>query len=238
MIKPGNTHQISSLRFILVPAAAKICLLSLLHVVPFVELFISTSFINQTLEKLLAVSPTFKFQTLIKIDFLFSVVYTVSSNNFLIMFVKFGPKSLPLSFVYVMGVPLSTSFIQKGRCTEETSFQFPILSLNCHLKEEGLFCFIFHSWLDTSFLTCFRQFAALGSLRYSHRTGPGIAGGWCSRVNWGWWSLPGPPCQLPAHPAMGLRHHLTSQGRANTCWDDVIWPHAKPPCLLIHLETD
>lgn len=129
MIKPGNTHQISSLRFILVPAAAKICLLSLLHVVPFVELFISTSFINQTLEKLLAVSPTFKFQTLIKIDFLFSVVYTVSSNNFLIMFVKFGPKSLPLSFVYVMGVPLSTSFIQKGRCTEETSFQFPILSV-------------------------------------------------------------------------------------------------------------
>lgn len=76
MIKIGNTQQIHSLRFILVPTAAKICLLGLLHVVPFVELFISTSFINQTLEKLLAVSPTFKLQTLIKIDFLFSVLCT------------------------------------------------------------------------------------------------------------------------------------------------------------------
>lgn len=74
MIKIGNTQQIYSLRFILVPAAVKICLIGLLHVVPFVELFISTSFINQALEKLLAASPTFKFQTLIKIDFLFNVL--------------------------------------------------------------------------------------------------------------------------------------------------------------------
>lgn len=111
MITIGNTQMIYSLRFILVPAA-KICLLGLLRIVPFVELFISTSFINQTLEKLLAVSPTFKFQTLIKIDFFFSVLCTqYLAIIFLIMFVKFGHKSLPLSFVYVMGVPLSTSFI-------------------------------------------------------------------------------------------------------------------------------
>lgn len=76
MIKIDNKQQIYSLRFILVPAAAKICLLGLLHGDLFVELFITTSFINQTLEKLLAVSPTFKFQTLIIIDFLFSVLCT------------------------------------------------------------------------------------------------------------------------------------------------------------------
>lgn len=33
-------------------------------------------------------------------------------------------------------------------------------------------------------------------------------------------------------------HQLEPQGRARACWDDVIWPRTKPPCLLIYLETD
>lgn len=74
MIKIGNMQQIYSLRSILVPAAVKICLHALLYEAPFVELFISTSFINQTFKKLLAVSPSFKLQTLMKIDFLFRVL--------------------------------------------------------------------------------------------------------------------------------------------------------------------
>lgn len=51
MIKIGNAHQIYSLRFIPVPAAVKICLHALLFEAPFVKLFISTSFISQTLKK-------------------------------------------------------------------------------------------------------------------------------------------------------------------------------------------
>lgn len=74
MIKIGNTQQIYLLRFILVPAATKICLHALLYEAPFVELFIITSFINQAFKKLLAVPPSFKFHTLIKIDFLCRVL--------------------------------------------------------------------------------------------------------------------------------------------------------------------
>lgn len=74
MIKIGNTQQIYLLRFILVPAAVKICLHVLLYEAPFVELFIITSFINRAFKKLLAGHPSFKFHTLIKIDFLFRIL--------------------------------------------------------------------------------------------------------------------------------------------------------------------
>lgn len=81
MIKIGNAQQIYSLRFIFVPAAVKICLHALLYEAPFVELFISTSFINQTFKKLLAVFPPFKSQTLIKIDFLFRILCIYTPSN-------------------------------------------------------------------------------------------------------------------------------------------------------------
>lgn len=76
-------QQIYSLRFILVPAAVKICLHALLYEAPFVELFISTSFINQTLKKIIGSISLFQIPNFNKNRFPFqSSVYIIPSNNF------------------------------------------------------------------------------------------------------------------------------------------------------------